>query len=92
MREAGVGEVQPHVRDRVHTVWVNGPSYPDNLKPPVWPGFGSGSTHSGTQCDLSQKGERYTGYVGDTGRSGYCRPASAEFVNAPWHLLVHSGR
>ena len=81
---------QPDLRDRVHTIWMNGPTYPSKTKQPSWPPFGTGSVSSSSACDPSRSG--YTGYKGTTAHTGYCSPASNDFNTDPWHLLIHSGR
>lgn len=82
---------QPDSRDRVHTIWMNGPTYPTKLRQGTWPPFDStGSISSSSACDPSRSG--FTGYQGSTAHSGYCSPASGDFNTDPWHLLIHSGR
>ena len=83
---------QPDLRDRVHTLWMHGPTYPSKPKMSgtTWPSFGTGSVKSSGTCDPTRQG--FTGYEGSTATSGYCSPASSGFKDDPAHLLIHSGR
>ena len=84
-----VTQAQPHWRDRVHTIWLNGPTYPKKSKVLGW--WPDGDTVSGDKCNPQSSNSPYTGYT-NTGGSRYCRPSLSDFQTLPQHLLVHSGR
>ena len=90
-RVATVHEVQPSLRDTVHAVWINGPTYSDKLlssASAAWPAFQTGlATRSGSRC-ATRDDTRYTGYD-DNG--AYCEAASTAMDDNA-HLILHSGR
>jgi len=90
-RTASVHEVQPDLRDTVHAVWPNGPTYNGKLSGSAsssWPTFQAGvPTRAGSLC-AQRDDTRYTGYD-DSGR--YCEAASTALDDNA-QLLLHSGR
>ena len=90
-RTATVHEVQPTLRDAIHSVWVNGPTLSAKLASSAsssWPPFQTGATtRPGSKC-LTRDDTRYTGYD-DSGL--YCEAASTSLDDNA-HLLLHSGR
>ena len=81
-RKATVHEVQPSALDRVHAVWLNGPSFSAKLGG-NFPAFQAGvATRSGTRC-ATRDDTRYTGYD-DLGL--YCEAASTALDDEA-HLL-----
>jgi len=82
-------DAQPDSRDRVHTIWMNGPTYPGKSGGGNWPNWGVGTVSSSAKCDPMS--DTFTGYTGDRS-PGYCSPGSADFASDPQHLLIHSGR
>ena len=87
-RSAAVHEVQPSPLDRVHAIWLNGPTFTGKVWGGSWPTFqASAATTAGTKC-ASRDDARYTGYD-DSGT--YCEAASTALDNDA-HLLLHSGR
>ena len=87
-RSATVHEVQPSTRDRVHAIWLNGPTFSGKASGGSWPNFQADvATRPGTTC-AARDAARYTGYDED-GR--YCEAASTK-LDDDAHLLLHSGR
>ena len=87
-RPATVHEVQPSSRDRVHAIWLNGPTFTGKVSGGGWPAFEADvATRSGAMC-AARDDERYSGY--DEGGL-YCEAASPA-LDDDAHLLLHSGR
>ena len=87
-RPATVHEVQPSSRDRVHAIWLNGPTFSGKVSGGGWPAFEADvDTRSGTMC-AALDDARYSGY--DEGGQ-YCEAASPA-LDDDAHLLLHSGR
>jgi hypothetical protein len=82
--QATLQQVQPTVRDTVHTIWVNGPTHTGKIGG-NWPSFGTSSGDTSSQCTTRDDG--FTGY--DSGGS-YCEDASNE-LNEEAHLMIYSG-
>ena len=81
-------EVQPSSRDRVHTIWLNGPTFSGKVSGGAWPTFQTEvATRSGTMC-AARDDARYTGY---DEQGNYCEAASP-VLDETAHLLLHSGR
>ena len=87
-RSATVHEVQPLVRDRVHALWLNGPTFSGKVSGGTWPNFQANApTRSGTMC-AALGDARYSGYDEN---GNYCEAAST-VLDDDAHLLLHSGR
>eukprot|EP00931_Biecheleriopsis_adriatica_P092531 TRINITY_DN66338_c0_g1_i1.p1 TRINITY_DN66338_c0_g1~~TRINITY_DN66338_c0_g1_i1.p1 ORF type:complete len:1036 (+),score=58.33 TRINITY_DN66338_c0_g1_i1:240-3347(+) len=80
-----VNDVQPTVRDVVHTVWPNGPSSQANLGR-GYPVFG-GSTAAKADPVCTKLDDLFTGYDKD---GTYCMESSSDLNDNP-HLLMYSG-
>ena len=83
-RVATVHEVQPTLKDVVHTVWLNGPTYSSKIGG-NWPKFSPAASKSGARC--STKDDSFTGY-NEGGQ--YCEAAASDLDDNA-HLLLHSG-
>jgi len=79
-----VHEVQPTIRDSVHTVWLNGPSSSAQLGG-GWPAFDSGSGSTNGQCTTHD--DSFTGYTS----GGQHREPSGPEVDENALLVMHSG-
>ena len=87
-RSATVHEVQPSARDRVHAIWLNGPTFSGKVSGGAWPTFQADvATRSGAMC-LARDDARYSGYD-ESGN--YCEAAST-VLDDDAHLLIHSGQ
>mgnify|MGYP005713755443 FL=1 len=82
-RSATVHEVQPLVRDRVHALWLNGPTFSGKVSGGTWPSFQANApTRSGTMC-AALGDARYSGYDEN---GNYCEAAST-VLDDDAHLL-----